>query len=71
VSGSRRNAIIVSRNYRPEPDCCTHALELLLKASPNSQATKGGPHELTNHPTKECMTRQDMKGKGNADIHGD
>jgi hypothetical protein len=70
MSASKRS-IVVSRDYRPEPDCCTHALELLLKASPNSQATKGGSNDLTNHPTKECMTRPDKKGNENADVHGD
>ena len=37
----------------------------------DAQATNGGSHDLTNHPTKECTTRQDMKGTGNADLHGD
>jgi hypothetical protein len=72
MSGSSRNAApIVPRTYRDEPDYCAHALELLLKTSLNSQATKGGPYDLTNHPTKECMTSQDKKGMQNADVHGD
>ena len=36
-----------------------------------SQANKGGPYGLTGHPTKECTTRPDKKGKENADLHGD
>ena len=34
-------------------------------------ANKGGPHDLTNHPTKECTTRPGKKGRENADLHGD
>ncbi len=36
----------------------------------DSQASKGGPHDLTGTSTKEC-TRPDQKGKENADLHGD
>jgi hypothetical protein len=33
MSGSTRNATIVSRDYRPELEYCAHALKLLLKKS--------------------------------------
>jgi hypothetical protein len=36
----------------------------------DSQANKGGPLDLTNDSTKECMTRQDKKGMQDADLHG-
>jgi hypothetical protein len=36
----------------------------------DSQASKGGPHDLTNNLTEECA-RLDQKGKDNADVHGD
>jgi hypothetical protein len=65
-----RQSITVSRNYNPAPDACAHALELLLKPYFNSQASKGGPHDLTGNSIKECMTRQDQKGMQNADLHG-
>jgi hypothetical protein len=35
------------------------------------QARRGDSHDLTNDSTEKWTTRQDMKGKGNADIHGD
>ncbi len=62
--------ISVARTYRPEPDDCTRALELLLKPSFNSQTSKGGPHDLTGSSTKECTTRPDKKGMQDADLHG-
>jgi hypothetical protein len=43
VSGSKRNAIIVSRNYRPEPDYCTHALALLLEKTVREVAAEDAP----------------------------
>jgi hypothetical protein len=35
-----KRRIVVSRHYRPTPDNCAHALELLLKKSVRK---KGGP----------------------------
>jgi len=53
MSGSGRNAApTVSRDYRPEPDDCARALELLLS---HSQTSKGGPHDLTNDPTPKTV----------------
>jgi hypothetical protein len=37
----------------------------------DSQASKGGSHDLTNDSTKECMTSQAKKGQDNANLHGD
>jgi hypothetical protein len=55
-----------------KPDAELDALAAVYKfVLSHSQASRGGPHDLTNHPTKECTTRQDMKGTGNADVHGD
>ena len=70
-SNERSAAPVVSREYRVAPDDCARALELLLEASFSSQASKGGPHDLTSHSTRECMTSQDQKGMQNADLHGD
>jgi len=62
--------------YTPRPDATPEAeLNALCAVYKfvlfDSQASKGGSHDLTNHPTKECMTRPDKKGKENADLHGD
>ena len=35
----------------------------------DSQASKGGPDDLTHNVTKECTTRPEKKGKDNADVH--
>ena len=42
--------IAVSRDYRPDPECCAHALELLLK-SPVSK--EGGPTTAPKEDVKE------------------
>jgi hypothetical protein len=34
-----------------------------------SQASKGGPHDLTKNVTKECTTSPEKKGTDNADVH--
>ena len=65
-----RQSITVTRDYKPAPHECARALGLLLQASFNSQASKGGPHDLTGDSIKEC-TRPDKKGKESADLHGD
>jgi hypothetical protein len=62
--------------YRPREDSNPQAeLDALAAVYryvlSHSEVRKGGPHDLTNHPTKECMTRLDKKGTGNADLHGD
>ena len=62
--------------YTPRPDASPESEVSALAAIYkfvlfDSQASKGGPHDLTNHPTKECMTSQDKKGMQNADLHGD
>ena len=36
----------------------------------DSQANKGGSHDLTGDTTKECTARPDKKGTQNADLHG-
>ena len=61
--------------YVPHPDATPKAeLDALAAVFRyvlfNSQATKGGPHDLTDNSAKEC-TRPDQKGKESADIHGD
>jgi hypothetical protein len=35
----------------------------------DSQASKGGPDDLTQNVTKECTTRPEKKGTDNADVH--
>jgi hypothetical protein len=37
----------------------------------DSQASKGGPDVLTKNSTQENTASQDMKGTGNANLHGD
>jgi hypothetical protein len=37
----------------------------------DSQASKGGPDVLTKNSTQEDTASQDMKGRGNANLHGD
>jgi hypothetical protein len=36
-----------------------------------SQASKGGPHDLTTDPTKKQTTGPEKKGTDNADLHSD
>jgi hypothetical protein len=57
MSGSRRNtAPAVSRDYKATPDdCARRALELLLKASLNSQTRRGGSHDLTDNSTPKAV----------------
>jgi hypothetical protein len=40
---SARKTITVIRTYRPEPEDCTRALELLLKKSSSKKATGPAP----------------------------
>lgn len=54
MSGTRQAAVVV-RDYRPVPDDCARALSLLLRPSFNFQASKGGPHDLTENPTSETV----------------
>jgi hypothetical protein len=35
----------------------------------DSQASKGGPDDLTKNVTKECTTSPEKKGTDNTDIH--
>jgi hypothetical protein len=35
----------------------------------DSQASKGGPDDLTKNVTKECTTSSEKKGTDSADIH--
>jgi hypothetical protein len=35
----------------------------------DSQASKGGPDDLTKNVTKECTTSPEKKGTDNADVH--
>jgi hypothetical protein len=35
----------------------------------DSQASKGGPDDLTQNVTRECTTRSEKKGTDNADVH--
>ena len=61
--------------YRSRPDATPEAELGALTAIYKfvlfgSQASKGGPHDLTNDSTEECTTRQDKKGMQNADLHG-
>jgi hypothetical protein len=36
----------------------------------DSQASKGGPDDLTKNAIQEDTASQDMKGKGNANLYG-
>jgi hypothetical protein len=61
--------------YTPRPDATTEAeLDALVAVYKfvlfDSQARRGGHHDLTNDSTKKWTTRQEKKGKENADIHG-
>jgi hypothetical protein len=59
--------------FRPgtAPDAELSALTAVYKfVLFDSQASKGGPHDLIKNPTEECTTSQDKKGKNSADIHG-
>ncbi len=60
--------------YTPRPDTTQEAELSALAAVYKfvlSHTSKGGSHDLTDDPTKECTTRQDKKGMQNADLHGD
>jgi hypothetical protein len=60
---SPRQAAIVSRDYRPTPDACTHALCLLLQTSFNSQTRKGGSHDLTKVPTPKTVKKRTTENR--------
>jgi hypothetical protein len=62
--------------YRPREDATPEAERNALASVFryvlfDLRATKGDPHDLTSHLTKECTTRPDKKGMQNADLHGD
>jgi hypothetical protein len=66
----------VRLTYTPRPDAMPEteldALAAVYKfVLFDSQSSKGGPHALMSHPTKECTTSQDKKGMQNADLYGD
>jgi hypothetical protein len=42
VSGSRRSTATITRSYKPAPDYCARALELLLKKSAIKKGTRPG-----------------------------
>jgi hypothetical protein len=46
VSAPRRS-IVVTRDYRPAPDNCTHALELLLKKLVSNKAAGPAPESIS------------------------
>jgi hypothetical protein len=62
--------------YTPRPDVTPEA-ELSALAAVykfvlfDSQASKGGLHDLTGDSIKECATRQDKKGRDSAHLHSD
>jgi len=45
-----RQSVVVARDYRPTPDDCTRALELLLRKSVRK---KGGPATVPNDDPNE------------------
>jgi hypothetical protein len=53
------------------PEAELDALAAVYKFLIDSQARRGGPHDLIKDSTKECTTSQDKKGMQNADLHGD
>ncbi len=62
--------------YTPRPDATPEAeLDALAAVYKfvlfDSQANRGGPHDLTSDSMKECRTRPDKKGRDSADLHGD
>jgi hypothetical protein len=68
VSSSR-----VSYASRPDstPEAELSALAAIYEfALLNSQAKRGGPHDLTSDSTKQRTTSPDKRGKENADLHG-
>ena len=70
---SQAKAIIT---YAPHPDATPEG-ELNTLAAVytfvlfDSQASKGGLHDLTGNLTVKYTTRPDKKGMQNADLHGD
>jgi hypothetical protein len=63
-------------SYAPRPDATPEgeldALAAIYKfVLFDSQASKGGLHDLTGNLTVEYTTRPDKKGMQNADLHGD
>jgi hypothetical protein len=61
-------------SYAPRPDATPEgeldALAAIYKfVLFDSQARKGGPHDLTKNSIQEFTTRLDKKGTDNADIH--
>ncbi len=54
-----KQSIIVSRDYRNNPDSCTRALELLLKKLPVSK--EGGPATAPDDARKE--SKHDFRAK--------
>jgi len=60
--------------YTPRPDATPEAELSALAAIytlvlSNSQAKRGGTHDLRNESTKNLTTGPGKKGKDNADIH--
>jgi hypothetical protein len=67
VSSSR-----VSYASRPDstPEAELSALAAIYEfALLKSQAKRGGPHDLTSDSPKKRTTRQDKRGRENADLH--
>jgi hypothetical protein len=62
--------------YVPRPDATPESeLNTLVAVYKfvlfDSQTRRGGLHDLTDDSTNKQTTRQEKKGKENADIHGD
>ena len=62
--------------YTPRPDATPETEVTTLAAIYkfvlfDSQTRRGGLHDLTDDSTKKQTTRQEKKGKENADVHGD
>jgi hypothetical protein len=51
-------------NSRSEQEAAVYSFVLF-----DSQASKGGPDDLTKNVTKECTTSPEKKGTDNTDIH--
>ena len=70
-----RQSVVVTRNYRPVPDNCTQALELLLKESVRKKAAGPAP-ESDNRDNDEKLANEersqgDLRQNAILDAEGD
>ena len=63
---------IRARALRYALDCHIRKQQTTGSSSEKTTVTeRGGQHDLTDDSTKKWTTRQEKKGKENADVHGD